>query len=126
MVDVTEVIESCRVHHRLPIGNAPPCLSLYIFPKPDRILLHLFDVPLLSCSISMANALIVSGVERVTLLKWSEQWLLLHHLFLFREGDFSTEGRKATLETTSLAHSIRPGLVTVEDQRVAISVLSPA
>ena len=110
----------------MPVSNAPPFVSLYIFAILNRVLFHLLDVSQLSCSISVPNALIVTCVERVTLLKRSKQWLLLYLLLLLWEGDLCAEGREATLKTTSLAHSIRPGLVAVEDQGVAMSVLSPA
>ena len=126
MIDVALIVESSRVHHCLPVRNASPFVSRYILPKLDRILLHFFDVPLLSCAISVPNALIETCVERVALLKWSKQWLLLYLLLLFWESDLSAKGRKASLKTTSLAHGIRPGLIAVEDQGVAFSVLSPA
>ena len=115
MVYVALVVESGRVHHCLSVRNASPYVSFYIFPKLDWILFHLFYVPQLSCSISVPNAFIVSRVKRVTLLKRSKQWLFLYLLFLLWESNLSAEGRKVRLETTSLAHSIRPGLVTMED-----------
>ena len=125
MIDIALVVESSRVHHCLPVRNAPPFLSRNILPKLDRILLHFFDVSLLGCAISVANALVVTCVKRITLLKWSKQWLLLYLLLLFWKGDLSAKGRKASLKTTSLAHGIRPGLIAMEDQGVAFSILSP-
>ena len=62
VVDVALVVESGRVHHCLPVRNAPPCVSPYIFPKLDRILLHLFDVLLLSCAISVPDTFVISRV----------------------------------------------------------------
>ena len=115
VVDVALIVESGRIHHCLPVRNASPYVSLDIFPILDWILFHLFNVSQLSCSISVPNAFIVSCVKRITLLKRSKQWLLLYLLFLLWESNLSAEGRKVRLETTSLAHSIRPGLVTMED-----------
>ena len=125
VVDIAEVVERGRVHHRLPVRNAPPFVSLHIFAILNRILFHLFNVPQLSRAISVPNAFIIALVDRVTLLKRSKQWLLLHHLLLLWEGDLGAEGREVGLEATSLAHSVGPGLVAVNDLGVAHGVLGP-
>ena len=125
VVDITEVVERGSVHHCLPVRNAPPYVSLHIFAILDRILLHLFNVPQLSRAISVPNAFIVALMNGVPSLKWSKQWLFLHRLLLLWEGDLGAEGCEVGLEATSLAHSIRPGLVTVKDLGVSHGVLSP-
>ena len=115
MVDVALIVESGRIHHCLPVRNASPYVSLDIFPKLDWILFHLFNVSQLSCSIPVPNAFIVSCVKRITLLKRSKQWLFLYLFLLLWEGNFGAKGCEVSLKTTSLAHSIRPGLIAVED-----------
>ena len=54
-------------------------------------------------------------MQWVSLLEWTENRRLLFSLLLIREGNISAIGREARIEAASLAYSIRPRLVTVDD-----------
>ena len=49
------------------------------------------------------------------MLEWAENRRLLNFLLLVREGNVGAISREAGIEAASLANSIRPGLVTMDD-----------
>ena len=113
--NVASVIESRWVHHGLAVSNALPDVGCDVFTVLNRILVHFLNVLLLASTVSVPDALIVSLMQWVSLLEWSENRRLLFSILLFREGNVSAIGREARIEAASLAYSIWPGLVTVDD-----------
>ena len=68
-------------------------------------------------------ALIVACLQRIALLEWSKQRLLLRWLLLLRELDVTAIGSYVGEESTSLSYSIVPRLIPMQDKIVALGVL---
>ena len=85
--------------------------------------LHLLHVLLLGGTIACTDALVVACVKRVALLEGSKEWSLLLGQLLLGEGDVCAECRKVGLESASLAHSVGPWLVTVQNPAILLGVL---
>ena len=125
-VDVTEVVESRCVHHTLAVSDTAPDRSLDVLAVLDSVLFHLFDVLVLRCPAMATNGLVEACVQRVSLLEWSEQGLLLLFSLLVREYHVCAEGCKVLLEAAALSNSVGPWLITVDDQIVLSGILISA
>ena len=61
-------------------------------------------------------------MERIALLKGSEERLLLDLWLLLWERDVRSVSSEARIEASTLFHSVRPRLVTVKDLRVSVGI----
>lgn len=125
-VDVTEVVSRSDIHHGAVVRDTAPNIGLNVFAVLDRILLHLFHVGLLAGAVAAADAFIVASLEQVTILERSEERLLLISNLLVGEGNIGSERREARIEAATLTHCVGPGLVSVDNFRVLLSVLITA
>ena len=65
----------------------------------------------------------MSRVEWVSSLERTENWRLLNFPLFLREGNVGAIGREAGIEAASLAYSIGPGLVTVNNFAIQSGIL---
>lgn len=124
-VDVAEIVDRRRVHHRLSIRHSAPDVSLHVLAVLDWVLLALLNVLVFRRAAVTSNRLIVACVQRVTLFERSEEGLRFGVGFLLREGNVGAIGSEVRVEAAALAHRVGPGLIAVDDLRVLIGVLSP-
>lgn len=86
-------------------------------------MLHLLHICLFGCAVTRTDALVVPCLQGIAILKGSKKWLFLRRLRFLREGDIGAIGGEIDLERASLAHSVGPGLVTVNDLAVLFRIL---
>ena len=126
VVNVAEIVQCGHVCHGHAVGDALPGGTLDVLAILDGVFLHLLHVSLFSCAVAASNALIVASFQHISLLEGSKEWLLLLRGLLFGECDVCAIGCEARVEAASLANSVGPGLVSVENLRVLFSVLITA
>ena len=124
LIDIAGMVCGWRVHHWLTTTDTHPRDFRFVFSCCiNGPLCYFFDIILFRGAISFPDALILTRFQWITHLPCSIlRWLLLLLRFL-REVPVSPECQFFWIESTSLANSIDPWLVSAINLTVLLSTL---
>ena len=124
LVHVTEVVQRRRLAHRLAICHASPDVHSHVFAVLHCVLFDLFDVRVLGGATVSTDALVVTGLEHVTILEGTEEGLFLNLWLLSGEGDVGAVGCEVGVEGATLLNRVAPWLVAMNNLAVLVSILT--
>ena len=83
----------------------------------------LFHICVFSASAITTKSFVEAHVRRISLFKWSKEWLLLHRHLLLLELLVGSVGHKRRIKSAVLSDGLAKGLSFVKNFRVKSSVI---